>query len=260
LSVANDLEFESEDFPDDISETMTNDEMALSDEDEENNTSINVTGIDLNNEGLIDEHLMRINRLLRKARILVYMIKNSSNILRYIRAKRREANLTVEIIKDFKIRWNYTNLFVIRLLKYQKIINEVTSNPNLIPGLTSRQMSKLKTLNITESDWSSLLALTDTLNPFYMATKILSGKTYHTLSKSWILLNGIRGFLAVVELQSSEEESFEHEYQNLKNENYYSTLNRLKELLSESLEFYLHKHVSAYQREATLVILLRFLE
>ena len=259
MSVANDLEFESEDFPDDISETMTNDKLALSDEDEENNMSIYISGIDLNNEGLLDEHLMRINRLLRKARCLVSIIKNSSNNLRFVRAKRREANLNIEIIKDFKIRWNYTNLFVIRLLKYQKIINEVTSNPNSIIGFTAKRMSKLKSLNITEHEWSSLLALTDALNPFYMATKILSGKTYQTLSKSWVLLNGIRSFLSVVECEPEEEDSFEHEYQNLKTENYYCTLNRLKALLSESLEFYLHKHVSVDQREATLVTFSGFL-
>ena len=86
------LKFDSEDFPDDTSETCTDEELALSDE-EEADVSINLSSIDVNNDGLVVENLIILNRLLKKARGLVSMIQKSSNILRHTRAKRRTKNL-----------------------------------------------------------------------------------------------------------------------------------------------------------------------
>ena len=45
---------------------------------------------------------------------------------------------------------------------------------------------------------------------------MITSKIYQTLSKSLVLLNGIRSFLSVVECEPEIEEIFEHEYQNLK--------------------------------------------
>ena len=110
----------------------------------------------------------------------------------------------------------------------------MTANPSVVPAITSKQTGKLKKLIITDYEWSMLLALTDVLNPFDMATKILSGKEYQTLSKSWVLLDGLRDFLNSSS-NNQETDDFEHEYQHLKTDNYYATRRCLKVLLSDSL-------------------------
>ena len=104
--------------------SFTDDSLAMSEEKE--NESININSIDLNQDGLIEEHIIQLDGLLNKSRALVSIVQKSSNILRHVRARRCKKGLKVDIIKDFKYRWNYNNLLIIRLLLYQDIIKELT--------------------------------------------------------------------------------------------------------------------------------------
>ncbi len=251
LTASNDLEFDSEDYPDDISETETNNEE--SECEFEDDSILNLSSLELSSDQEMDETLIQLNALLRRLRTLVSVIQKSSNILQYVRKRQRESKLSGEIIKDFRIRWNYTNLFALRFLKSHNIINEITSNPSLIPGLTAKQMTKLKNLAISEMQWTMILALTESLNPFYLSTKILSGKKYQTMSKAYVMLTAIRSFLSLKETDLDDSEEFEHEYQKFKTDHYYTVINKFKVILSESLEFYTHKHISKEQNDAILV-------
>ena len=59
--------------------------------------------------------------------------------------------------------------------------------------------------------------------------------------------------------EDEESQEFEHEYKVLKTDHYYEMVNSFKHLLLTNLEFYLAKHVSIKQHEATLVIILNFM-
>jgi hypothetical protein len=71
---------------------------------------------------------------------------------------------------------------------------------------TAKQMTKLKNLGISEMQWTIILASTESLNPFYLSTKILSGKKYQTMSKAYVILTAIRSFLSLKETDLDDSE------------------------------------------------------
>ena len=142
-----------------------------------------------------DEILNNIGCTLKRVRNLVKMTRNSSNILNYMRVKQNDAQINYQFLKDFKIRWNYTYLFLERVLKNQHIISELTKNPSNIAGLSVSQINSLKRLHLTQSEWQMIMSLIEVLGPFYYATKMLSGRYYQTQSISYVVINGLKSYL-----------------------------------------------------------------
>ena len=63
-----------------------------------------------------------------------------------MKEKAKKLGIQDELIKDFKIRWNYTAQMCERLIEYRKIIEEITAYlANMT--LSSQQISKIKSFS-----------------------------------------------------------------------------------------------------------------
>ena len=70
------------------------------------------------------------------------MVKNTNNINIYVKEKSKQLGIKSELIKDFKIRWNYTVLMCERFIEFRKIIDEITAyQANMT--LSSQQINKI---------------------------------------------------------------------------------------------------------------------
>ena len=226
------------------------------------NVSIDEMSIDekINNESAKiteDELLFNISAMLKRARVLVVMTRNSSNILNFIRCKQNDNMINFQLLKDFKIRWNYTYLFLDRVSKYKDIILELTGNPTVIPGIQPSQVTKLKRLSFSDFEWTLINALIEVLAPFYYATKMLSGRTYQTQSISYAVLNGLKSYLNTKmsddndDVNSDVEEASKST--NINMDEFYNICNILKGILLKNFDHYKAKHISTAQNEAILV-------
>jgi len=74
-----------------------------------------------------------------------------------------------------------------RLVKLKDITNVITTKPTRIDGLSKKQINKLKSLDLTTNDWLNIDILLNIFEPFFEATKMLSGRKYATLSMSYVV-------------------------------------------------------------------------
>jgi hypothetical protein len=75
-----------------------------------NNKDFDLINLDATEEAIFRKEmeegtgLVYVAELMRKVRSLVRMVKNSTNILRFIRMKQKELCIDFQLIQDFKIR------------------------------------------------------------------------------------------------------------------------------------------------------------
>lgn len=89
--------------------------------------------------------------------------------------------------------------------------------------IKQEKMDRLSKLELTSGDWIMLAQLHDLLQPFFYATKAMSGQSYPTVGFAYYLIVRLKMFLQA----------------NSKKEN--PILRRLKELLLEKLSFYFER-------------------
>jgi hypothetical protein len=107
-------------------------------------------------------------------------------------------------------------------------------------------------LHLTDSDWSIVLALLEVLAPYHHATKVFSGKTYQTLSISFIFTNSLRTILEQ-RYSVTEEPDDEDLHKHLKSASYYVLINSFKSLLLKATDIYHKRHVTIDQTDASIV-------
>ena len=110
------------------------------------------------------------------------MARSSSiihNALSKWSAEHGMANRT--LILDYRVRWNTTYTMLLRVWNFKLYVNFLTSGVT-IEGLSDSQVSKLDKLKLKKEDWDLMVTLIKILEPFYQATKLISGRNNHTLS------------------------------------------------------------------------------
>ena len=61
-------------------------------------------------------------------------------------------------------------LMISKIIIAKNIYNKITIDPGTTDGLTEKQISKLKKLNLLSEDWKYLEILHKNLSPFFEAT------------------------------------------------------------------------------------------
>ena len=79
---------------------------------------------------------------------------------------------------------------IARFLKFKKVINEITADPDSIDGIRKNTIKRLKKCNISNAEWGLIKSLETILQPFYAATLIVSGQQYSTLSFCNVIFDG----------------------------------------------------------------------
>jgi hypothetical protein len=168
--------------------------------------------------------------VLNKCRKMIKCIRKSKNILFHVRQlveNMTNEKIKVELILDFFVRWNTTYIMIDRFIIYRDIIEEITKNPHKIIGLNAKQLGRLRSLRFKTEDFETLESLKICLEPFYRATKILSGSNYATCSLAYVVLKMLQKFF---NLKTGSEE-----------------VDMMKEKLDKKFNFYFEKNISDEQ-------------
>ncbi|CAF2210409.1 unnamed protein product, partial [Rotaria magnacalcarata] len=190
-----------------------------------------------------------IYNLLQRARTLITAVHRSSNLDKYVRdqiySKQQDSNkrskedntepvLYNELVMDFRCQWSSTFKMLNRFIILSSILNDVTFTPKNIDGVESQQVLKLSKLAFSHDDWNWLSALEFVLHRFEQSTRLLSGRTYQTLSLGKMILNGLKHFLSN---QKPDQ----------------PMINQLKTLLLKTFEEYCEKNLSSEAEEAIVI-------
>ena len=86
------------------------------------------------------------------------------------------------------IRWGSTKNMITRFLLLEGPIRVLTEKPQQIPAFDDKQQNHFKKLKLSELEWLVLRIIDRNLSKFSDATMVLSGRSYHTLSLSSVIL------------------------------------------------------------------------
>ena len=142
-----------------------------------------------------DIDLYDILNLMNKCRIIIKTIRKSTILYEALCKIARRSSVKVGLVLDMKIRWNSTYTMLHRLLDYQSIFKEFYDNLASIDGITNKQQSRLLKTKLTEVDWGLIQALRRVLYRFYVATTIISGNKYPTLSLAYAIIYSLTHYL-----------------------------------------------------------------
>jgi hypothetical protein len=78
---------------------------------------------------------------------------------------------------------------------YRKILEELYGQLQFIDGITKKQQERLFNAELTEDDWNIIKVLNKVLERFYVATTLLSGHKYPTLSLAYTVIFSLSHYL-----------------------------------------------------------------
>ncbi|CAF2422607.1 unnamed protein product [Rotaria sp. Silwood2] len=150
--------------------------------------------------GVLDEkvfHILLNNlQVLQKTRKLIAFIRNHQVTRDYVNQRKPGQVPYGNIILDMKIRWNSTQIMLERFLNHRNVIQAIVASPDRFKNsLTKKCQTKLKKLSFTHDEWDLLQIISSVLGPFHLATEMLSGQTYPTLSTAYYTIKGLQTFL-----------------------------------------------------------------
>lgn len=163
-----DNEYDEDDCSSDVSSVSGDDD---EDEDEEikDDKGNHIRDEDLLNDTIsIIEKVRKFVRLIRKNRVIC------DHTMKLIESGGFDK--IDNLILDFHVRWNSTFKMLKRFIDLFDVAKELTTNPSKIDGITLDQAKCLRSLDFNDTEFEFLRILTETLKPFFEATKIISGQ------------------------------------------------------------------------------------
>ncbi|CAM4822508.1 unnamed protein product [Rotaria magnacalcarata] len=169
-----------------------------------------------------------IVNLLRKCRGLISMIKRSTIITLFFDNERKILNTKRSITRDVKSRWNSTFTMIDSLLSLREIVEKLFNYKSHL-NIKPKQRTILSRFELTSDEWNVLSNLHFILQPFFHATKVMSGSQYPSIGIALYLLTHLKNFLQ------------QHET----NEDL--IIKRSKQLLSEKFLYYFERDNEQFQ-------------
>jgi hypothetical protein len=121
-----------------------------------------------------EEH-KKIMGVIAKCRSIAKVTKKSHPISEFIRKEKKLLKLNKSIIIDCKSRWNSTYHLADSLFELKLVIIKLFSEKKF--NLSKEQISKLTAIEFNSEDWDLLSSSCYVLNPFRLATQMMSGKS-----------------------------------------------------------------------------------
>ncbi|CAF1308555.1 unnamed protein product [Rotaria sordida] len=149
--------------------------------------------VDPNDPTLTKEQQLTLSVLI-KCRKLIDMIRKSSILTLYFNKHRKELKKPRNVLRDVCTRWNSSYLMINSLKSVRPIIEKLYNDKHRL-NINNDQVEKLNELEITSAEWNHLNQLHDVLQTFYNATKIVSGKTYPSMSSANFIYTKLKSFL-----------------------------------------------------------------
>lgn len=166
------------------------------------------------------EEKLLINSVLKKCRAISNTIKQSSTLSEYLRKEQKPVKSERSIRIDCKSRWNSTEILIASFIALKHSIIKLFSDKKSFK-LRSDQTEKLTAIELNAMDWDLLASLEKVLQPFLIATTMMSGKHYPTIGLSYYAIERIKSFCA--RNNDSDEQ-----------------IKKMKKMLYEKLKKYFH--------------------
>ena len=246
IDAADDLLSEEEDESDGSNHADDSDPEKFSDNDssteDDDDEQINFTSLSLVDNGMspVDHYelLTSVFALLKKTRAGVKFVRNHNatheSLVKQINSKNNGQRIG-GLVLDMAIRWNSTYLMINRLLMHRDLVKHLFAFPNNLDGLTEKQRKAMYSLTLQQTEWDLLTNLKQVLQPFQLATTVLSGQNYPTMASSFLVWRLLSQFL-----QS--------------NPNDQPMVVALKESLRFRFEFYCYRNLPSKQMDTMKVI------
>jgi hypothetical protein len=135
-----------------------------------------------------------VNELLRKCRGLISMIKRSTIITAYFDMLRTKLDIRRNLCHDVKTRWNSTFCLIDSFLALRDAIERLFDAKHDL-HIKRAQLEKLSGFELNSDDWTTLLQLHYVLQPFFHATRAMSGRTYPSIGFSYYVIMRLKAFL-----------------------------------------------------------------
>lgn len=137
-----------------------------------------------------EQHLL-VNHLLKKCRAISNVLKQSLILSEYFRKEKESIRCDRNIRIDCKSRWNSTYILINSFIDLKHSIIKVFSNKKGFK-LRQDQTQKLSNIELNMNDWELLSSLNDILEPFAVATELISGKNYPTIGLCYCAVNKLK--------------------------------------------------------------------
>lgn len=205
IDIADDLLYEEESDEDEESDDdeSTNTVNNIDDEyDEDLDDGIDFSALSISNHDSSNVNhydlLLNVFHLMKRIRSSVKFIRNHNVTNEYMTKSIKEKNNKRNaggLVLDLSIRWNSSFLMINRLLIHREIVVNIFVFPNNLIGLTEKQKRQLYELMIKQNEWNLLGDLKSVLEPFQVATTVLSGQKYPTMAISFVVWRLLYKFL-----------------------------------------------------------------
>ncbi|CAF4825681.1 unnamed protein product [Rotaria sp. Silwood1] len=148
-----------------------------------------------------------ILQVLKKCRAIAKILKKSSLISRFVRKEQDSMKSKKNISNDCPSRWNSTFNLIDAIIDLKHVIIKLFTDKWSL-NLRKDQVSKLAKIELTSENWDLLSALHFVLRPFFLATKMMSGKEYATIGLSYYAIHEIKCFCAKEDKCSEQSKTF----------------------------------------------------
>ena len=135
-----------------------------------------------------------VSTLLRKCRALISLIKCSTILTAYFDSERRNFSIKRNLSIDVRTRWNSTFYLIDSLIVLRDVVERLFKSKHRLQ-IKQDQLNKLSNLELTSDDWIKLSQLHGILQPFFHATRAMSGRGYPTIGFAYYLIIRLKLFL-----------------------------------------------------------------
>ncbi|CAF3997905.1 unnamed protein product [Rotaria magnacalcarata] len=154
------------------------------------------------------EVLVLIINLLKKCRAIATTIKRSTIISEFFRKEQALLKINKTITIDCKTRWNSTFFLIDSMIRCKAILLKLFNEKHSL-SLRREHIDKLTTIELLTENWNTVSSLRLVLNPFYLATTMLSGKNYPSVGLAFHAIQKLKHFC-------SKEDTYQDEIKQCK--------------------------------------------
>ncbi|CAF3752968.1 unnamed protein product [Rotaria sordida] len=170
-----------------------------------------------------------ILQVVKKCRAIAKILKKSSLISRFVRKEQDSMKSKKNISNDCPSRWNSTFNLIDAIIELKHVIIKLFTDKWSL-NLRKDQVSKLAKIELTSENWDLLSALHFVLRPFFLATKMMSGKEYATIGLSYYAIHEIKSFCAKEEKCTEQSKTFKRLLVEKLNKYFYSNSEQIHHL------------------------------
>ncbi|CAM4985041.1 unnamed protein product [Rotaria socialis] len=173
------------------------------------------------------EELILIMNLLKKCRTIATIVKKSSVIAAFVRKEQLLLKTKKMIRINCKTRWNSTFLLIEATIECKQVLMKLFSEKRSF-NLRSEQVNRLIAVELNNDEWDFLSSLRFVLNPFYHATKLMSGKNYPSIGLAFHAIHKLKHFCS-------------------KDDTYEEKIKQMKKLLLAKLNYYFYDDLEQHE-------------